>query len=803
MKNITENKKTNSLLTVLLFPAILKPTTKELLQRSSFVFYLRGVDSMKESIRIRRKTLLRMSAILVSMAMAGTVYSFSLPRLEVGAAAASTQSKVAQLEEMFTTLDLMDITIPELQQALEEGRVTSEELVQMYLDRIEAYDDSLDLNAIISINPDALETARELDAERAAGNVRGPLHGVPIIIKDNYDLEGMATTAGATALKDSIAPDDATVVARLREAGAIVIAKANLSEFAFSGSNSRSAAGGTVHNAYDTSRTPAGSSGGTAVSVTSNFAVAGLGTDTGSSIRRPSSFSNLYGLRPSKGLTSIDGVVPLNADQDVTGPMCRTVEDLAILLDAIAGTDEADHYTVDADADSLVPEEGYASYLNADGLEGKRIGYLTNSFGYYASTSRDDNGEWVTTQLEDPTELDSKVDGMVEQTLDTLQEGGAELVDLSDELPDSLIFELNGAVNNVRLTGSDVFDWDMYEYFQSLGSNATMHSVADIIADGGYISDLSYYGTPVDELVNPRYDDRGMMTKEYEEQWNARLNFRNTVSQILEENDIDAVVYVSQTDIPCLEEDSDGSGTNNNGAAYINKFGPVAGLPDMMIPMGLSETDPANGVDNAMPLGMSLFSSYGNEATLIEIAYGYEQTAGDDIRQQPELLPALPDQELNTFLEDLVTESEALPADDYTQTSYGAVTQALTTAEAVDESDVSAVYQAAYDLADAYDQLETVPEENPGTTTPGGDETTTPGGDTTTPGGDTATLPTGTTTPTGTQTQTPASSTVPVTGDDVGNNILWAGTAAGGSALLLAAAAIWRLQKRRKDESLS
>ena len=176
---------------------------------------------MKESIRIRRKTLLRMSAILVSMAMAGTVYSFSLPRLEVGAAAASTQSKVAQLEEMFTTLDLMDITIPELQQALEEGRVTSEELVQMYLDRIEAYDDSLDLNAIISINPDALETARELDAERAAGNVRGPLHGVPIIIKDNYDLEGMATTAGATALEDSIAPDDATVVERLRESGAM------------------------------------------------------------------------------------------------------------------------------------------------------------------------------------------------------------------------------------------------------------------------------------------------------------------------------------------------------------------------------------------------------------------------------------------------------------------------------------------------------------------------------------------------------------------------------------------------------
>lgn len=763
---------------------------------------------MNTSVTIRRKTLIRLGAVLVSVAMAGTVYGFAAPRLEVGAAPVSDQSKVAQLEEMFTTLDLMDITIPELQQALTEGRVTSEELVQMYLDRIDAYDDSLDLNSIISINPDALETARELDAERAAGNIRGPLHGVPIIIKDNYDLEGMATTAGATALQDSIAPDDATVVARLREAGAIVIAKANLSEFAFSGSNSRSAAGGTVHNAYDTSRTPAGSSGGTAVSITSNFAVAGLGTDTGSSIRRPSSFSNLYGLRPSKGLTSIDGVVPLNADQDVTGPMCRTVEDLAILLDTIAGTDEADHYTVDADADSLVPAEGYAAHLNADGLEGKRIGYLTNSFGYYASTSRDETGDWVTTPLDNPVELDPKIDGMVEQTLDTLQEGGAELVDLSEELPDSLIFELNSAVNSVNLTGSDVFDWDMYEYFQSLGDNATMHSVADIIANGGYISDLSYYGTPVDQLVNPRYNDQGEMTEEYQQQWEARLNFRNTVSQILEENDIDAVVYVSQTDIPCLEEDSDGSGTNNNGAAYINKFGPVAGLPDMMIPMGLAQTDPENGVDSAMPLGMSMFSSYGNEADLIEIAYGYEQTAGEDIRQQPEQLPALPDENLNNFLADLEEQSQALSPEDYTSASYAEVTGALTVAEAVDETDVSAVYQAAYDLATAYDGLETVSaEEVPGgdTTTPSGDGTTpggdaaTPSGDGTTPGGDT-TIPSSDAAATGgAQLQAPVSGSVPITGDSAGSDIFWAGTAAGGSFLLLAAAVVWRLQKRRKD----
>lgn len=750
---------------------------------------------MKHITAIGRRTWLRAGAILVSMAMAATVYGVAAPSVS----AASSESKVAQLEQMFTTLDLMDITIPELQAALEEGRVTSEELVQMYLDRIEAYDDSLDLNSIISINPDALETARELDAERAAGTVRGPLHGVPIIIKDNYDLEDMATTAGATALEDSIAPDDAAVVERLREAGAIVIAKANLSEFAFSGSNSRSAAGGTVHNAYDTTRTAAGSSGGTAVSITSNFAVAGLGTDTGSSIRRPSSFSNLYGLRPSKGLTSIDGVVPLNADQDVTGPMCRTVEDLAIMLDAMAGTDEADRYTVEADADSLVPAEGYTAYLNADGLEGKRIAYLTNSFGYYASTSRDEDGNWVSTDLDEPVELSEPVQALVEQTLDTLEAGGAELVDLSEELPDSLIFELNGAVSSASLTGSSNFEWDMYEYFQSLGDNATMHSVYDIIQDGGYISNLSYYNTPTDELVNPRFDEEGNQTPEYQANWQARLDFRNTVSQILEENDIDAVIYVSQTDVACLEEDSDSSSaTNNNGASYMNKFGPVAGLPEMMVPMGLAEADPENGITEEMPLGISMFSSYGNEAILIEIAYGYEQTAGDSIRQQPELLPALPDEELNDFLGELVAESEALPEEDYTSASYLALTDALTTAEAVDPSDVSGVYQAAYALASAYDGLETVSVEQPVQETP-----TTPD-DTTTPDGTTTSGGTGTVDTDDTQTVTQESSpvltdTIPLTGDDSANHILWASTAVGSSALLLAALAVWRLHKRRKE----
>ena len=249
---------------------------------------------MRKRTNLISKTVAVLVAMAIMASISSTVYA---------ADQSSLMTRTQQVENMFTTADLMDATIYELRDAMESNKVTSAELVQMYLDRINAYDDSKDLNAIISINPDAMEIAEELDQERETGNTRGPLHGIPIVVKDNYDYEGMSTTAGATALSGSIANDDATVIARLKEAGAIILAKTNLSEFAFSGSNSRSSMGGTVHNAYDTSRTPAGSSGGTAVAVTSNFGAAGLGTDTGSSIRRPSSFSNLYGLRPSKGLT--------------------------------------------------------------------------------------------------------------------------------------------------------------------------------------------------------------------------------------------------------------------------------------------------------------------------------------------------------------------------------------------------------------------------------------------------------------------------------------------------------------------
>ncbi|MCD8026247.1 MAG: dockerin type I domain-containing protein [Clostridiales bacterium] len=626
-----------------------------------------------------RKVLCSVTSVVIALVMMSTC---------IMTASAAT-SKVDELDSMFTTADLMDATITELLDAMDSGKVTSEELVQMYIDRIEAYDEALDLNSIIMVNPNALEEAKKIDAERESGEATGKLSGIPIIVKDNYDVEGLPTSAGAAALAESIAPDDAYVVSKLEEEGAIILAKANLSEFAWSGSNSRSSLGGTVHNAFDPARTAAGSSGGTAVSVTSNFAAAGLGTDTGSSIRRPSSFSNLYGLRPSTGLTSRDGVVPLNLDRDVTGPMCRTVEDLALILEVIAGTDENDEWT--SEADSYIPEDGCTSYLNEDGLEGKTIGYLMNSFGYYY----DRNDELV----ENAVELDSKIVDMVDTAKQTLESGGATLVDISDLLPDSLITSLRSTAY------VDVFEWNLNVYLSSIGEDAPCKTMADIINTGygvGYITDLGEAtATSLSEMSDPRE------TETYAEMVAGMLNFRTTVSDILTENGIDAVVFVSQTDVADIEETSN---NHNNNASYLNYFGPVAGLPEMMIPMGFSEADPENGYDYEMPLGMSMFTSYGNEETLIEMAYAYEQLS--DVRQQPWTTPALEDDELTAFVTELLDEIGALDSSSYTEASRSAVSAEVSAISDISSSDVEAYQEEAYKLAEAYDSLELSDEQS-------------------------------------------------------------------------------------------
>ena len=548
-----------------------------------------------------------------------------------GYAAAESEetTKIQELNEIFTTGDLMDATIAELLTAMDEGRLTSERLVQMYLDRIEAYDEPLGLLTIISLNPDALEEARAADQKRAQGG-SGRLLGIPILVKDDIDVANMATTCGSYTRNWAIAYEDAEVISRMRAEGAVILGKTNMSEFAVYGDSSVSSNVGAVSNPYDLSRTPAGSSGGSAVAVTCNFCAAALGEDTSASLRRPASFANIYSLRASVGMVSQFGLYSLNAYQDVIGPMCRTVEDLTLIYDVISGTDEKDFRT--ADADSYKPEDGFR--LSADALQGKRIGYLANSFGYTHSLA---DGSL----LDYPTPLDDKITSMVENAVLVLKECGADLVDLSQALPD-----------------------------------------------------YSYY-----------YMDYTAGTY-------ARERFRETLNSVLLDNDIDAVIYVSQTDV--AEKQENAVGDNNNSAWYISKLSPLAGVPEVMLPMGLSETDEANGFDYPLPLGLSMLTYYGNEAELLSMAYAYEQAA--DWRVQPWTTPALPDAQLAAFAEELLQDAQTLDvtlcSEDTVQEltsaaqSLAAMEMAVSTSEGFAEANQmdAATYQSAAErLAAAYD----------------------------------------------------------------------------------------------------
>jgi amidase len=263
--------------------------------------------------------------------------------------------------------DVFELTIAEFHSGLIGGTMTSRGLVEAYLRRIEQYDQPTGLNAFVVLNPYALKRADVLDAEiRRTGELR-PLHGVPVVVKDNYDTQDLQTAAGSLAMKGSLPPDDAYQVRKLREAGAVVLGKTNMAEWAFSPYQTVSSIAGTTRNPYDLERVPAGSSGGTAAAVAANLGLVGLGTDTGNSIRGPSSHCCLVGIRSTMGLTSRDGIVPLYLRNDVGGPMCRTVEDAARVLEVIAGHDPADPIT----RLSVGKTPGsYTEYLDADGLKG-------------------------------------------------------------------------------------------------------------------------------------------------------------------------------------------------------------------------------------------------------------------------------------------------------------------------------------------------------------------------------------------------------------------------------------------------
>src|SRR5688572_28295700 len=301
------------------------------------------------------------------------------------------------------TVDLDAVTIADVNRAFAKGTLTSERLVQMFLARIQAFDrQGPMLRSIITVNPKALETARELDAERKAKGPRSIMHGIPIVVKDNIDTADMPTTGGSALLEGSIPPDDAFVVRKLRAAGAVIIAKANLSEFASAAAHS--SLGGQILNPHDLTRPPAGSSGGTGVALAAAFAMAGLGTDTGGSVRGPSTSNGIAGLKTTWGLVSRDGVIPLALTFDTVGPMARSVYDVAALLNVLAGADPADASTKLGDGRAT---GDYTQSLRIDALKGARLGIARDFMGQ-----------------------DQDVDWAMEAAIDTMRKQGATVVDV-------------------------------------------------------------------------------------------------------------------------------------------------------------------------------------------------------------------------------------------------------------------------------------------------------------------------------------------------------------------------------------
>lgn len=515
-----------------------------------------------------------------------------------------------------------EATIADIHAAMEDGSLTAVSLVQAYLDRIETYDkQGPSINAVITINEVAVDRARALDSIFAESGFTGPLHGIPVVVKDNYNTSDMPTTNGTLALKGAIPSEDAFHIRKLREAGAIILAKANMAEFATSGSFTVSSVlPGYSRNPYDTRRVTAGSSGGTAAAVAANFGTVGLGTDTGSSIRGPASHQALVGFRTTMGLTSRTGIAPLNLARDVGGPMTRTVADAAAVLEVIVGYDPADSVT--ARSEGRIPD-GYAQFLRSDGLRGKRIGVLRR---FVEVTDAEENGPVPTPVSQDdpqeeqeaeerePSRVHPEVLALLERALVDMEVAGATIVD-SVEIP--RLDSLRRAIPRIPRWR---YDFDGYLENRPEVPRRTME---EILESGDFHPNLRARLERETEAEEPPPHDH----PEYEAFEAGTAALQEAVLAAMDSAGVDVLVYPTFNYPPRLIGDLNSTYGANSGA-----ISPPTGFPAFSIPMGY--------VLGGLPSGLQLLGRPFDEGTMIEIAYAYEQATLH--RRPPESTPPLP-----------------------------------------------------------------------------------------------------------------------------------------------------------------
>lgn len=507
----------------------------------------------------------------------------ALAALALTSCAGDSDSGTSELQQTYAEhpvdeeveLDLAGVGLTEVSHALTEEEVTSEELVQAYTERIEALDQSGPaLNAVRMLNPDAVEEAETLDAEREDGELRGPLHGVPVLIKDNIDVGGLPTTAGSTALADSVPEDDAALVESLREAGAIVLGKTNLSEFAYFMSSDApagySSLGGQTLNPYDVTESPSGSSSGSGVAASVGLAAATVGTETSGSILLPAESNSVVGHKPTVGLISQEGMLPVSSTQDTAGPMTRSVEDAALLASVMTGPDA-----------ELDPGE-LAESVEGASLEGVRLGYLPSQH------EAEDDGE-------DGQDGDPAGVAVYEDALQVLEDQGAELVEVdplgATEADDILLSE---------------FGRDLDEYLAQLPGDAPMGSLEEIIAYNEENSEaaLKFGQGLLEEAAGFDLDDPAESAAYETDREEGLEQSRSSIDGTLEEEDLDAIV-------------SDGSTVG---------LGARAAYPTVSVPSGY--LDPGT-----QPASLMFLGTEWSDADLLGYAHSFEQAA--DVWQSP------------------------------------------------------------------------------------------------------------------------------------------------------------------------